>query len=698
MLRILIPLMAGISSAYYWDVPVVHSFYAYCIFILLMFPGAFRFRWLYNFNTRFIPGLLINTSIYCLGYVSGGLSFNTESPHHYHQNIEAAQAAIIEICSEPVLKGNRLTATASVIALISNNQPMDCRGLIRLVITGESLNDLHYRQKFIVPSDFKDISDRYSPGGFDYRAWLAMRGIQQQLYLNADQCIQWQESPAMDLRSWSRNQQQTIVELLGDMLSDSSLAGVAAAMLLGDKSGLDFRTAESFREAGIVHVLCVSGLHTGTVYAAALAITSLMSRGQRRKKWIELIPLLIVWMYAFLTGLAASVTRAALMLSLYAVSRILRRKTEGLNILAGAGFVMLLFQPTWLFNLGFQLSFLAVSSIMLFSSPLLAGMKMNYTWWRKALGGLAVVSLVAQAGTAGVSLYNFHSFPIWFLPANLLAVPLATLCIYTGLVALLLELLGLHFAFLCGAFEVLLQAMNEVSSFFAALPAGYQEYIRFSVIDVIFYYLLWMILARIAREKIKKLFVYSLLSLFLGWSTAGLIIKLIQQGVNEKCVLNHEKPLILEKLGRKAFLLSGIEIEGLEELKPLREWAMARGVPFSEIYNETLPDGLIGNDTIIGERSVSSTFSEGSAIIQTNDPENILLTGDTVPDIIWVCGLKGLRKLASWPLKKYPTLILCDRSIGYLTAEQQRIMDSNNIQCYMLRKKGAWSEDWKWKK
>jgi competence protein ComEC len=214
---------------------------------------------------------------------------------------------------------------------------------------------------------------------------------------------------------------------------DRRQAGMAEALTLGWRGDLDKGLQRQFRDAGIMHLLCVSGLHVGLL--AAMVGWLLFWLGEERRGRIVRgsLQLLAVWGFALLTGLAPATVRAALMFSLFIVSRMMGRRTDTMNLLAFAALVMLMADPLLLFNVGWQLSFSAVAGILL-ARPLL---RLYHVWVWKA----SVVSFAATLATLPVTLAVFHQFQPWFLVANVVIVPAA---------ALLLGLSLLYLALPCG--------------------------------------------------------------------------------------------------------------------------------------------------------------------------------------------------------------------------------------------------------
>ena len=202
-------------------------------------------------------------------------------------------------------------------------------------------------------------------------------------------------------------------------------AGIAEALTLGWRADIDKETQSSFRDAGVAHLLAVSGLHVGLL-AQIVGIFFFWAGRERKGRILRgSAQLLTVWLFALLTGMAPSTMRAALMFSFFIVSDITGRRTPRLNLLAAAAIVTLVPSPTLLFDIGWQLSYSAVVGILVARPVIMA--------YRSCLWRYAMVSLAATTATLPVTITTFHRFQPWFLIANILVVPVAGALLFLSL-------------------------------------------------------------------------------------------------------------------------------------------------------------------------------------------------------------------------------------------------------------------------
>ena len=235
---------------------------------------------------------------------------------------------------------------------------------------------------------------------------------------------------------------------------------VVAAMALGDKSAL----TNVYSLTGASHVLALSGLHLGIIYT----LISFLIVGRRWQMVSQLICILSIWTFVFLVGMSVSVVRSAIMLTIYALLSLGHRDKMSVNTLAFAALVMLVVSPRSLFDIGFQMSFMAVLSILLWM-PVFMGVfserfLMEHRWVKWGWGMMAV-SVAAQTGVAPLIAYYFGRFSSYFLLTNFIVIPAATLILYLSLAVLLIPSLAYLLIYI-------VTKLNAVLSYIATIPGA----------------------------------------------------------------------------------------------------------------------------------------------------------------------------------------------------------------------------------
>ena len=231
----------------------------------------------------------------------------------------------------------------------------------------------------------------------------------------------------------AQDQQETLTRRLHDAgLSEESLP-TSSALLLGNKTGLSKETRRKYAQVGASHLLALSGMHLGIIYGIMYLLFVRRIR-YSEWKWFWLPPiLLVIWGYAFVAGMPISLVRACIMFSLATIATLAQDDTPPLHILAVSALTILLFKPDALFEIGFQLSFVAVFFILTLYQPIRERLGI-----RNKVVKLLLLSVVAQLGTAPLSIYYFHTLPLAGAIVSIVLIPLTTFIIYMGLLVLLI--------------------------------------------------------------------------------------------------------------------------------------------------------------------------------------------------------------------------------------------------------------------
>lgn len=261
-----------------------------------------------------------------------------------------------------------------------------------------------------------------NPFGFDYSEYLQMNGMQGSIFLNPGE---WKisEETVRGLKQHALNMRLALVRLLEDTGLDGDELGLASTLVLGYKDIIDAEIKQAYMAAGAMHVLAVSGMHVGIV-CTMLEILMKILGGCRLLKAKRALIILMLWGYAFLTGLSPSVMRATVMFSCVMLGKMAGRNISTYNSLAVSAIILLLINPAELFQASFQLSYVAVIGIVFFQPRIVNMLKINKK--RKALcwmWELTAVSISAQIATFPFCLYYFERTPVYFWLSNLVVSP-----------------------------------------------------------------------------------------------------------------------------------------------------------------------------------------------------------------------------------------------------------------------------------
>ncbi|QDH77823.1 ComEC family competence protein [Echinicola soli] len=368
------------------------------------------------------------------------------------------------------------------------------------------------------------IAPPKNPKGFDYRRFMARKQVYHQHFVN-DKVIRLGTEGRFSLSGSILLVRERLGKLLAQTFEDNHALEVGKALLLGQKADLGEAVSEAYVTAGAMHVLAVSGLHVGMIYGFFLLFfkPSQLSTG-KRMLFLSVVVLLI-WIYAMLTGMSPSVMRAATMFTVLSLAQMQSRSSSVFNTLAISALLLMLFNPFIIFEVGFQLSYAAMFGILILQPAIvsiwLPKNKVMYYLWE-----ITSVSIAAQLATFPLSAYYFHVFPNYFLLSNLWVIPNAFLVMAVGLPFMLLSLVGWTWWPLGWLLEQLLKVMNGGVFLFDTLPYAQTEGITLKATTVI---LLWGIMAclYLFLVKRKKAFAYGAVLVIVGliagswWSYFG---------------------------------------------------------------------------------------------------------------------------------------------------------------------------------
>ncbi|HVZ97457.1 MAG TPA: ComEC/Rec2 family competence protein, partial [Chitinophagaceae bacterium] len=273
-----------------------------------------------------------------------------------------------------------------------------------------------------------------NPAAFNYKRYCAFQQIFQQAYLRRTDWILSGKRQVSLYDKTKHTTQQYILNTIDQYISGLNEVSIAKALLIGYKVDLDKDLVQQYSNAGVIHIIVIAGLHLGLIYALLLWILNRIP-GIKNSKYARLVIVLFcLWCFALLTGASPPVLRAVIMFSSIAVGKAISRNSSVYNSLAASAFILLCIDPFSLWDVGFQLSYLAVTGIVVLHKYIYHWFYISNMILREAWN-IASVSLAAQVFTLPACLYYFHQIPLLFMVTNIIAVPLATITLY-GCVAL----------------------------------------------------------------------------------------------------------------------------------------------------------------------------------------------------------------------------------------------------------------------
>lgn len=422
-LRLLLPFAAGIALQWYAALPLVVP----CVSVSLSIVFLLSYRLLplrRRFRAQPAQGAALHLLLLALGVLCCRQADVRNDPRWLGRGVPG-DAFIAELVSEPSEKTASWKASAQLQWLRRNGRWEPAHGNVLLYFRKDAGAPPPLGARIQVAQTLQPVRNSGNPGSFDYQRWCLFQGITHQAFVASYAQVGQANHPLQSALSAAR---ASVLAALRKHVSGKEEQGLAEALLVGYKDDLDKELTAAYSRTGVVHIIAISGMHLALVYVLLLGLTAPL--GAPRLRLLRLVLVLGgLWAFSFLAGGGPSVLRSAVMFSLLAVGGLIGRKGDGLNSLLLAALLLLLINPFWLWDIGFQLSFAAVGGILLFYRPIYT----RYVTHNKLLDAVwkgAAVSLAAQILTTPLSLYHFHQFPLLFLFANLVAVPLSGLLVY----------------------------------------------------------------------------------------------------------------------------------------------------------------------------------------------------------------------------------------------------------------------------
>ena len=517
--------------------PLVFKLFGFSTLVLI----GLYYRNKNRFSTAIFFSIMSYIAFLLLGIVTVYLHQEKNKTSHYSNFIKVNNETIILHINE-VLKPDKYAT--KYIASVSQIGTNIVTGKALLLVSN-SLKMLQLGDQIAVQSIFEAISSPKNLYGFNYDNYMKHQQVYKQLYCNNYVVLGHENS----IRKWTLDWRKKVIYRLKNKGFEPQTFAIFKGLLLGDKQGIDKSIRQDYGRAGVMHILAISGLHIGILL---WLLNIVFKRLERIKHGIiikNILILTILWFYALLTGLSPSVVRAVTMFSFVTIGMHLKRGTYILNTLFAALFILLLFNPFYIYNIGFQLSFTAVFGIVLFQ-PVLARLiiiehrVLRYFWQ------LFTVSLAAQISVLPLSLYYFHQFPGLFLLSNLILIPALTVIIGMGILILILASLNIVFEPLIHIYSLLLAQMNAFTHWIAAKEAFVFENIAFDTVQVALSYLILFMMLRLLYQKRYQYLLFLLMTVLL-FQTYDLYKKHNFETTNKALVFHKSRTTILgRKTGR----------------------------------------------------------------------------------------------------------------------------------------------------
>lgn len=378
----------------------------------------YKLRWLFGFGTLL--------TLMSLGlFLTQQFKARTELDYTGQSGIYE-----VELDAQPIEKERSIMFHAKLNAFTDSIGTHLTKGKVILYFAKDSATLYLQRGDILLIATTIDHPKRTgNPEEFNYANYLARQGIGGTGYIAASKWEKIGEQHPFSIIITAEKCRTYLLNTYHQLGLSGDEFGMLAALTLGYKDALTAELRESFSTTGAMHVLAVSGLHVGIIYVVFGWLLVFLDKNKRTQRLKPILIILLLWFYAFITGLSPSVMRATVMFTFMALAGVFGRKSNTYNNIFLSAFLLLLYQPSLLFDVGFQLSYSAVVAIVYFQPKIVGLFVVKHRLLRWAWE-LTAVSIAAQIGTAPFSIYYFHQFPNYFLLSNFVVIPAATIILY----------------------------------------------------------------------------------------------------------------------------------------------------------------------------------------------------------------------------------------------------------------------------
>lgn len=540
LLVILVPYIIGILIGHAiqidWLISLSLWVSAFLLLIILTSYGRKKYHY------RFWISINTITAFLFMGLLNYNLNNQRVLSNHFSEFYVSYDQIIGKIIDYQEGSGNfdKVILSTEQLLKSSTKKEQPIRGkLLCYIEKGEvkySLGD--YVQ---IKSDIIPIKNKNNPGEFDAEKFWAIRGITEMSFVRQNSILKL-ESTSNFHTIWYKSREY-LKKIIAENISAEN-QGLVVALTLGDKSEITQENKENFSNAGAMHVLAVSGMHVG-ILLFFLEVIFKRIKVLRQKNLYLIIAIFFLWMYAFLTGLPASVFRAVLMFSILAIGKLLGKNTFSLQSIFASALIILIINPLLIYDVGFQLSYLAVVGISVFFQPISNLILVKNKWLKRLWEGTALC-FAAQIGTVPISLYYFNQFPNYFLLSNVVVLVFAWFAMISAVVFMIFHfvpylstILALITDYIFGGFKYLIDWINKLPF---VISTGFTP----SVLHIVIIYSLLILVMVLWNRKNLRNFNLGITILF--FSCVGLVVDREQKKFsNELIIMNDRNKIIILK-------------------------------------------------------------------------------------------------------------------------------------------------------
>ena len=513
ILKLLIPYTIGIFSGYFFPFCQLNPLFCLLIIAIFLLISSICNAKMGFYRQKIAASSLLFSAFF-IGFTHVFLLFH----HRYNVAIQQLDNGNrcwqVKITEPPQVREKSIKSIGTLYDMQNRKEIV---GQVLLYLERDSLSStLQCGDQISIYTQLKPISAPENPYSFDYKTFMKRKGIYFTGYISREQWQYQQTNRQGIIKRTAYHWQQKLLQILSEAGLRNDEYAIAAAILLGNDETMEPELKNAYSSAGVSHILCVSGMHVGIVFMIINFLLMPMERSKFLRYLKSFLLFIFIWAYANVTGLSPSVSRAATMFTFVLIGNHLRRNTNVFHSLFASLFILLTINPLLIFELGFQLSYLAVVGIVLFQPPIYNLFKikikiLNYFW------NLASVSIAAQIATFPLTICYFGTFPNYFLIANLSVIALSFAVVVTGVSVLAFSFSQLLSLYLGKLLTLEIKLMNQIIFWVENLPYSVTENININNLQMILLYsfIIFIFIFYLKRKPWKLTTALSSLVIFL---------------------------------------------------------------------------------------------------------------------------------------------------------------------------------------
>ncbi|WP_419800693.1 ComEC/Rec2 family competence protein [Mucilaginibacter sp.] len=510
------------------------------------------------YRKPWLGSVIIHVFLFCCGILFA--EQNKEINQNNHFSKQKADALLLIIKQEPRQNGDLLRFNARVAHTVFRGKISAASGslLVTLKLNPNQKTQLSYGDELLVSNQYKPVDAPFNPAEFNYKMWLQHQNIYFQTYLNPNQYQFIAADKGNPVIANSLKIRKLMVDKFQHYLHNQNAIAVASTLILGYRADLSQDVLQAYSKTGTMHVLSVSGMHVALVYLIIELLLRFLTHKRSTVLLKAFISIALIWFYALLSGFSPAVCRAAVMISFVICGKTYNRHISMLNILLVSAFMLLLYNPNFITDVGFQLSYLAVFGLILLQPVIKNSLNIKQKYLRK-LWSLLSVSLTAQIITFPLSVFYFHQFPVYFLLSNLFIVLPSMLIMYIGITFLAFSHVPIIAKPLAFLLEKTIIGMNSGLFWIENIRFGSWDKLWISTAE---YLLLYAIIACVFCWTVyRKNLLLKLNAVFIILFLAGFSYKRFRSANQQEIViLNLRKNFgLICKNGNEAFVITDLQ-------------------------------------------------------------------------------------------------------------------------------------------